>query len=613
MDEPPIEAAAACDNQLVAADQEEKVMDDQLGTAAAEEEKLTDSQSVTGDQEKKVTDDQLVNPTLESKVTDDQLVDETPESKAAGDCATSGVEALAEGGVGDIKQEAVTDAGETESVQNVQMVPEDPAKLETNDSKGEVVSREESYELTAADVKPETDAEPETDAKPGIDAEPETDASETKKYEENSNLEATTKVDEAGVAEMITDQDSSKDLDESAVKREEMPLIEKPEEALDVDNEKKDLNKAEAMEVDEPSSDSDQAKVERQPSDVSGVEDAEKTDVTDLAPDEEPEIIELDVPKKEKARQFKESGQEDKENVAVGGDEEELGDEEEDVIEMIDRMTQTRKPPHRSKALTVRPDVMTQGTQTDGPVYPTLVPLGTPMYMPLPMMMYTTPTPAPIPVPLPVPVPIFVPTTRNSYRGIRKQIRRVVSKVPANMLEAELLKLAGEMVGDNRELDQLNSDDSELEEEGEIETIEESANGEEDPPKPPPMDLEKDIRADKVVPKALPAITPDPSISPGPNMVSRVSRMGGPSSLPKNMANRVITRGPKRRVSTQSRGNSIHGVINSRGVNDRFASFFDRHEDSKAAEARGDLSSVSRSPQHGQRAAKRETGRETPP
>ena len=75
------------------------------------------------------------------------------------------------------------------------------------------------------------------------------------------------------------------------------------------------------------------------------------------------------------------------------------------------------------------------------------------------MQMYQRPYPVPIPVPVPVPVPIFIPTTRNSYRGVEKTMKKIRAKMPSDPLEAELLALAGGLgkkkVSLNLELDHV--------------------------------------------------------------------------------------------------------------------------------------------------------------
>ena len=54
-------------------------------------------------------------------------------------------------------------------------------------------------------------------------------------------------------------------------------------------------------------------------------------------------------------------------------------------------------------------------------------------------------------------VPIFIPTTRNTTRGIKKFMRKMKSKMPENVFEAQLLEMAGAAKGE----DEVYSDDSE--------------------------------------------------------------------------------------------------------------------------------------------------------
>ena len=69
--------------------------------------------------------------------------------------------------------------------------------------------------------------------------------------------------------------------------------------------------------------------------------------------------------------------------------------------------------------------------QTDAPAVPTLLPIPVPVHVPTPCRMYNVPFPVPVPIPLPFPVPIFIPTTRNSMKGIMKQIKKIQNKVGA--------------------------------------------------------------------------------------------------------------------------------------------------------------------------------------
>lgn len=94
-----------------------------------------------------------------------------------------------------------------------------------------------------------------------------------------------------------------------------------------------------------------------------------------------------------------------------------------------------------------------------------VIPIPVPIYVPVPCHMYSTPVPFPVPFVLPVPVPIFIPTTRNSAKGILKEIQKIKTKVPADPLEAELLMMA-EMVAEDKKV----VTDSSSEEETEAET-----------------------------------------------------------------------------------------------------------------------------------------------
>jgi NADH:ubiquinone oxidoreductase subunit B-like Fe-S oxidoreductase len=62
------------------------------------------------------------------------------------------------------------------------------------------------------------------------------------------------------------------------------------------------------------------------------------------------------------------------------------------------------------------------------------------------------PFPVPMPFPLPIPVPLFIPTTRNSAKGIMKDIKKIQEKIPADPYEAELLMMA-EMVATEKKAD----------------------------------------------------------------------------------------------------------------------------------------------------------------
>ncbi|KAI5644842.1 glutamine-rich protein 1 [Phthorimaea operculella] len=70
-----------------------------------------------------------------------------------------------------------------------------------------------------------------------------------------------------------------------------------------------------------------------------------------------------------------------------------------------------------------------------------------------------------LPIPLPIPTPVFIPTTRNSAKGIMKEINKIHDKMPTDPFEAELLMMA-EMVAGDKKKDQSDSDTDDDNEEG---------------------------------------------------------------------------------------------------------------------------------------------------
>ena len=164
-----------------------------------------------------------------------------------------------------------------------------------------------------------------------------------------------------------------------------------------------------------------------------------------------------------------------------------------------------------TKGVSCRPHPCHKGTQTDIPSTPALLPITVPMYLPVPMQMYQRPYPVPIPIPVPIPVPIFIPTTRNSIKGIEKQLKKIKAKLPSDPLEAELLALAGAIGGDD-ETNDFDSDDSVPEGDG--------VSDEDKPLKRPKKefkyneDIENIMSGNKIVPKALPQVTPDMASTP---------------------------------------------------------------------------------------------------
>ncbi|XP_043798357.1 zinc finger MYM-type protein 3 isoform X2 [Apis laboriosa] len=124
-------------------------------------------------------------------------------------------------------------------------------------------------------------------------------------------------------------------------------------------------------------------------------------------------------------------------------------------VQIHNKTTQC-KPVMHTKGVSVRPHPCTKATQTDG-IQQAVVPIPVPIYVPFPMHMYTMPFPIPLPFPLPIPVPIFIPTTRNSAKGIFKEIKRIQEKIPADPFEAELLMMA-EMVATEKKTNETDSD-----------------------------------------------------------------------------------------------------------------------------------------------------------
>ncbi|OAD57671.1 Zinc finger MYM-type protein 3 [Eufriesea mexicana] len=124
-------------------------------------------------------------------------------------------------------------------------------------------------------------------------------------------------------------------------------------------------------------------------------------------------------------------------------------------VQIHNKTTQC-KPVMHTKGVSVRPHPCTKATQTDG-IQQAVVPIPVPIYVPFPVHMYTMPFPVPLPFPLPIPVPIFIPTTRNSAKGIFKEIKRIQEKIPADPFEAELLMMA-EMVATEKKANETDSD-----------------------------------------------------------------------------------------------------------------------------------------------------------
>ncbi|KAM3961206.1 LOW QUALITY PROTEIN: zinc finger protein without children [Aphomia sociella] len=116
------------------------------------------------------------------------------------------------------------------------------------------------------------------------------------------------------------------------------------------------------------------------------------------------------------------------------------------------------KPMMVSKGVSCRPHPCTKECQTDPSLERrVLIPIPVPIYVPVPCAMWSLPFPVPIPIPLPIPTPVFIPTTRNSAKGIMKEINKIHDKMPTDPFEAELLMMA-EMVAGDKKKDQSDSD-----------------------------------------------------------------------------------------------------------------------------------------------------------
>ncbi|XP_014600777.1 PREDICTED: zinc finger MYM-type protein 3 isoform X2 [Polistes canadensis] len=117
------------------------------------------------------------------------------------------------------------------------------------------------------------------------------------------------------------------------------------------------------------------------------------------------------------------------------------------------------KPLMHTKGVSVRPHPCNKSTQTEETPQ-MVIPIPVPIYVPYPVHMFSMPFPIPLPFPLPIPVPVFIPTTRNSAKGIFKHIKRIQEKIPADPFEAELLMMA-EMVATEKKNNETDSDSAE--------------------------------------------------------------------------------------------------------------------------------------------------------
>lgn len=111
-----------------------------------------------------------------------------------------------------------------------------------------------------------------------------------------------------------------------------------------------------------------------------------------------------------------------------------------------------------TKGVSVRPIPTNKSTQTETQDK-LIIPIPVPMYVPFPIHMYSMPFPVPVPIPIPIPVPIFIPTTRNSAKGIMKEIKKIQDKTPSDPYEAELLMMAEMVATDKKNESDSDSND----------------------------------------------------------------------------------------------------------------------------------------------------------
>lgn len=105
------------------------------------------------------------------------------------------------------------------------------------------------------------------------------------------------------------------------------------------------------------------------------------------------------------------------------------------------------KPNNHTKGVLFKPLVSHKGIQTDKEQNSVIIPVPVPIYVPMPAVSVSIPFPIPVPFPLPIPVPVFIPTTRNSAKGILKEIQKIKVRLPSDPFEAELLMMAEMVAG----------------------------------------------------------------------------------------------------------------------------------------------------------------------
>ncbi|KAL7307212.1 hypothetical protein TKK_0000935 [Trichogramma kaykai] len=228
-------------------------------------------------------------------------------------------------------------------------------------------------------------------------------------------------------------------------------------------------------------------------------------------------------------------------------------------VDIANKITQC-KPQTHTKGVSVRPIPCDQSTQTDGfDRFP--VPIPVPIYVPFPCHMYSMPFPVPVPIPIPIPVPIFIPTTRNTTKGIIKEMKRIQEKTPSDPFEAELLMMA-EMVATEKKND--SDSDSVDEASSRDEPIEMNENIPDDPNYSAEVTDTSNTFGDDMIQMALklatgeieeePAVDLETALTPNTIQTPQRPQNDDPSENDAKLEQVPSTRGRKRTSSHRGRG-----------------------------------------------------------
>ncbi|CAB0030604.1 unnamed protein product [Trichogramma brassicae] len=227
-------------------------------------------------------------------------------------------------------------------------------------------------------------------------------------------------------------------------------------------------------------------------------------------------------------------------------------------VDIANKITQC-KPQTHTKGVSVRPIPCDQSTQTDGfDRFP--VPIPVPIYVPFPCHMYSMPFPVPVPIPIPIPVPIFIPTTRNTTKGIIKEMKRIQEKTPSDPFEAELLMMA-EMVATEKKND---SDSDSVDEASRDEPIEMNENIPDDTNYSAEVTDTSNTFGDDMIQMALklatgeieeePAVDLETALTPNTIQTPQRPQNDDPSENDAKLEQVPSTRGRKRTSSYRGRG-----------------------------------------------------------